>query len=81
MARRKGNNWYIGGINAENIEKQRGLEFSFLPIGTTYKLTLIADGEHDKSFKTLHTTVSSTSSMEVKLLRRGGFAAYLEPIK
>jgi hypothetical protein len=81
MARRKGDAWYIGGINAENQEKKKNIRFDFLPDKVKYKLTLIADGKHDKEFETKYQVVDRSSSVDVKLLRRGGFAASLIPIQ
>jgi alpha-glucosidase len=81
IARQKGNTWYIGGINAEQIEKNKTLTFNFLPEGVKYKLTLISDGKHDKDFATQYLMVDKTSSVNIKLLRRGGFAAYLKQIQ
>ncbi len=81
MARRKGDSWYIGGINAEIIEKRKKLTFNFLPEGVTYKLNLITDGKHDKEFATQDLVVDKFSTIEVKLLRRGGFVASLKPVK
>ena len=81
MVRRKGNNWYVGGINAEQREKRKPIKFDFLPEGTKYKLTLIADGKHDKDFDTQYLVVDKSTSVDVKLLRRGGFAASLIPIQ
>jgi len=81
IARQKGNDWYIGGINAEaRREKSKTLKFDFLPEGIKYKLTLIADGVHDKEFSTSYLVVDKTSEIEVKMLRRGGFAARLTPV-
>jgi alpha-glucosidase len=82
IARQKGNAWYIGGINAETRgEKRKTLKFDFLPEGAKYKLTLIADGEHDKAFTIQYMVVDKTSVIDVKMLRRGGFAASLKPIQ
>ncbi|MGA9120350.1 MAG: glycoside hydrolase family 97 catalytic domain-containing protein [Bacteroidota bacterium] len=81
VARRKGAAWYIGGLNAEQVEKTKTLVFSFLPAGVNYKLTLIADGNHDKDLAVRYTVVDSSSSITVKLLRRGGFAASVTPLK
>jgi alpha-glucosidase len=81
IARQKGDVWYIGGINAEVREKTETLIFDFLPEGTKYKLTLITDGEHDKKISTQYRVIDKSSSAEVKMLRRGGFAASLKPIK
>ena len=81
IARQKGDAWYIGGINAEvRREKTKTIKFDFLPEGVKYKLTLIADGEHDKEFATQYMVVDKSSTVEVKMLRRGGFAASLKPI-
>ena len=81
MARRKGNDWYIGGINAEQKEKIKTIRFDFLTEGVKYKLTLIADGKHDKDFDTQYLVVNKSGSVDVKLLRRGGFAASLVRIE
>ena len=82
MARQKGNEWYIGGISADNMrEKTKKLTFGFLPEGLKYQLTLIADGKHDKEFFTRYLVVDKTSTIDVKMLRRGGFAAVLKPIQ
>src|SRR5690606_28862530 len=52
MARRKGRSWYISGINGEDKEKSKTVSFGFLPENTKYRLSLIADGDHDKTFST-----------------------------
>lgn len=80
LARRKNSAWYIGGINAETQEKKKTLSFSFLPGGVKYKLTLITDGRHDKDFTTQYLAVDKGSSIEISMLRRGGFVAVLKPM-
>ncbi len=79
MARRKGTSWYIGGINAERGEKKKTIRFNFLQEGIKYRLTLIADGIHDKTFTTQYMVVDKSGSVDVKLLRRGGFVMVLTP--
>ena len=81
IARNKGNVWYIGGISAERNPKVKTLTFNFLPENVNYKLTLMADGEHDKKLETRYVVVSKTSTVKVRLLGRGGFAASLKPIQ
>ena len=81
VARQKGDAWYIGGLNGEAIEKTKTLKFDFLPEGIKYKITLITDGIHDKSFSTNYMLVDKSSTIDVKMLRRGGFVASLEPIE
>lgn len=75
IARRKDANWFIGGINSGKKEKVQHLKFDFLPEGKTFKLTLIADGNHDKAFSTQYLVVDKASSIDVKMLSLGGFAA------
>lgn len=81
IARRKNDNWYIGGLNSENREKTKTLKFNFLNNNTKYKLTLIADGKHDKTFSTDYLVVDKHSQIDVKMLRRGGFAISLKPVQ
>jgi hypothetical protein len=80
IARQKGDAWYLGGINAEIKEKTKTLKFDFLPEGKKFKLTLITDGEHDKVLKTQYLVVDKSTTLDVKILRRGGFAACLKPL-
>ncbi len=81
IARQKGNAWYIGGLNSERREKTQNIKFDFLPEGIKYKLTLISDGKHDKDFSTQYLVVDKSSSLAVRSLRRGGFAASLKPLQ
>ena len=71
--------WYIGGICNEFREMIKTISFDFLQEGIKYKLTLITDGKHDKDFNTLYLVVDNSGSVDVKFLRRGGFAARLVP--
>jgi hypothetical protein len=81
MARRKGHEWYIGGINAESKEKRKNVKLDFLEKDTKYRLILITDGTHDKELATTYLMVDSSSSIDVKMLPRGGFGALLTPLK
>lgn len=78
LARQKGNRWFVAGINAENIEKNSTCSLEFLPPNVRYKLTLLADGGHDKDFSIRYDVVDCHSTIQIKMLRRGGFAALLE---
>lgn len=81
IARQKGNDWYIGGISADNMrEKRKKLSFGFLSEGVKYRLTLITDGKHDKELSTQYLVVDKTTVIDLKMLRRGGFAASLKPV-
>ena len=81
IARRKGIAWYIGGISAEQRERIKTIKFDFLQEGIKYKLMLIADGKYDSKFTTQYMAADKSDSIDVKLLRRGGFAASLKPIQ
>lgn len=81
IARRKGSDWYIGGVNSGKRDKIQNLKFDFLPEGTSYKLTLIADGAHDKAFSTQYMVVDKSSSIDIKVFRLGGFVAHIYPNK
>lgn len=82
IARKKGDGWYVGGINSGGRrEKVQNLKFDFLPEGKPYKLTLLSDGEHDQVFTTKYLVVNKSDDIDVRMFRRGGFAAYLEPFE
>lgn len=81
IARRKGNTWYIGGLNAETRgEKKKTIKLDFLNKDQNYKLTLIVDGEHDKELNTSYLK-GQFNSIDVRMLRRGGFVAKLVPVE
>lgn len=80
IARSKNSIWYIGGINGEIIEKNIKINFDFLDKNRKYKLRLIKDGKHDKQLLTNDSVIQSTDSIEVKVLRRGGFVAIITPM-
>ncbi len=77
LARQKGENWYVGGIRSDRWDTNYTLDLSFLPKGKKYKLTLISDGEYDATFETKHLVVTQDSTVDFRLLRRGGFVAQL----
>ncbi len=80
MARRDNQNWYIAGINGEEKEKKTTISLDFLTEKVRYQLILVADGSHDMIFSTSHQVVDRTDSIDIKMLRRGGFVASLFPI-
>jgi hypothetical protein len=72
IARRKGNHWYIGGINGENESKDLTLKLSFLPNGTSG--IIIADGSGDKfSFSEQAVELDNPDEVPVSLKPFGGF--------
>ncbi len=77
MARRKGNDWYIGAIN-NNTEREFIIDLDFLPEGER-KAVIMQDGLNANRFaedyQRLETEVSKQSKMKIKLAKGGGFAA------
>jgi len=72
LARRKGDTWYIGGINGENVPTT--IEF-FLPFLTNKNryVNLIVDGDDSKSFLQQSEVCNNKSKIKVNLLANGGF--------
>jgi hypothetical protein len=81
IARNKGKAWYVGGISAERFPKNKTLTFNYLPENQKYKLTLITDGAYDTKLATQYMVVDKSSSVKVRMLGRGGFAAALTPLQ
>jgi len=79
IARRKGNNWYIGGINGEKGIKEITIKLSFLGKGT-YEATIILDGKDSKSFATEKKEVKTDSNIQIKMLGNGGFTGLIKKI-
>ncbi|MHC0442560.1 glycoside hydrolase family 97 catalytic domain-containing protein [Flavobacterium sp. 3-210] len=81
IARKKADAWYLGGISASDREEiTKKIKLDFLSAGVKYRAVVIADGIHDKAFMSQVLEVNKDSTIEVKLLRRGGFAISLTPI-
>jgi len=78
LARQKGKQWFVGGINGGNRGGQATIDFSFLSPGKKYRLTLMSDGDNDMAFQEQYMAVESTDKIQVNWLPRGGFAGYLE---
>lgn len=78
MARRKGKQWFIGGINGQNRGGQVTVDFSFLPPDKKYQLTLLCDGDNDMAFQEQYIVVENKDKIQVNWLARGGFTGCLE---
>jgi alpha-glucosidase len=83
MARRNGENWYIGGMTDWD-EREMKLDFSFLPKGKKYKMTIYRDGMNanrdGNDFKSEELVVDSTYRGVLKMAQGGGMVAMLFPI-
>ena len=78
LARRKGNDWYLGGINGGQTVEQVNVPLTFLG-QSKYAMTLIQDGKARRTFDTQNKVVGSGDSLTIDLGSYGGFAAVLRP--
>ncbi|MEJ5352506.1 MAG: glycoside hydrolase family 97 catalytic domain-containing protein [Melioribacteraceae bacterium] len=69
LARKKGDTWYIAGINGENTERTIELNLSFL--GKKSKGFMITDSEDAKQF--VKNRVDFSKPMKIKMHPYGGF--------
>ena len=76
LARRKGFDWYIGGITGDTARSVT-VPLPFLTAGSSYQMTRIADGTSSTTFGEMLDTVASTGSIEVSMPLHGGFVARL----
>lgn len=79
MARRKGDVWYVGGLQGENVPKTFELALDFLAPDTDYLLTLNADGSSMSLFQSSIHKVHKGDVLNIPCLARGGFAISIKP--
>jgi hypothetical protein len=79
MARRKGEHWFLAGINPEDKPKTLEVDFGFLEPGRSYEATFITDGADNTRFQTTNKTITAESREQVEVLPVGGFSARLVP--
>jgi alpha-glucosidase len=76
LARRRGTEWYLGGINGDTSVAVAEIPLTFLaPAG--YDVGLIADGEDDRSYQYATERLTNRDTITVEIAPRGGFAARL----
>lgn len=76
ITRKKGNRWYIGGLNGKDSAQTLKVNFDFLG-GGNYNLQLIKDGNNEKSFSYESLNITKGDTIKVYCLPRGGFAGIL----
>ncbi len=82
IARRKGDDWFIGGING-NAHRSVNLNFSFLDKEKKYLAKLYTDDENIETrtrVKIEELEMSSEHRLDIELLPNNGFAIHLVPI-
>lgn len=78
IARRKGDSWYIGGINGTSENRDIQIETDFLDSEREYDMTVITDGEQSETFHTESRNIAKDQSFQVSLKANGGFVARLQ---
>ena len=76
VARRKANDWYIGGVNGRDDPQTVKVNLSWLGAGS-WHATIIRDGEADRVFANETRAVTSRDSIDVPMRARGGFVMRL----
>lgn len=77
IARKKGNKWYIGGLNGKDNSQTLQVKLNFMGKGI-FRLKIIKDGMDDKSFSTELIKVKNGDDITIECLPRGGFVGVLE---
>jgi hypothetical protein len=79
MARRKGENWYISGINGENQERNISVPLSFIATGD-YTSQLLSDGANPRDIVTseINYQVQANNTINLNMQPYGGFMMVLK---
>lgn len=79
------NDWYVGAIT-DDRRRTATIDFSFLPAGKTYEVTIYEDGrdadwkENPQSYNIRKTKVTSKSKLKQRLAPGGGAAMRITPL-
>ncbi|MDD4970344.1 MAG: glycoside hydrolase family 97 catalytic domain-containing protein [Paludibacter sp.] len=76
IARKKGNQWYIGGLNGKDESQTLIVKFDFLDKGNC-NLEIIKDGKDNKSFSSEIIKVKKGDTLKIECLPRGGFVGLI----
>lgn len=72
LARRKGNDWFVAGINGEKMAKELSVDLSFIG-AESYSILFIQDGDTPVAFKMQNEAANAKTPFKVNMLGRGGF--------
>jgi hypothetical protein len=75
IARKKGDDWYIAGVNGENKEKPLELDLSFIPKGN-YTFMTLTDGKTKNDIATRTVSYSGEGKFKMPLMPHGGFVIW-----
>ena len=71
LARKSGNTWYIGGINADSTEKE--ISFTLPFISGNLNATLYTDGDTNRSFSKSDLKIKKGEKINLNIKPAGGF--------
>lgn len=81
IARRKGNKWYVGAVCNEKSAGTYTVKLDFLSPGQ-HKMKAFVDGANAgreaRDYQVVEKTVDSNSTIDIRMVRNGGFAAVIE---
>lgn len=79
LARRKGDDWYLGGIDGSGRSRNLSLDLSFLSSFSEdgYDMTLITDGNSNTTFNSSEDVINGDTRLDVAIRGNGGFVAKL----
>ncbi len=80
LARRKGEKWYVAGLNGFDKPLDPSFALDFLESGS-YSASIIKDGYLPRKFDHETSTISASDSMQLMMLPRGGFSIVFSPIR
>lgn len=77
IARKRGNKWYIGGLNGLDQAQTLSFKIDFIKQKKA-KISIIKDGSGDQSFSNSTQSVTPGQKISINCLPRGGFVAVVE---
>ncbi len=86
VAKRKNEAWFIGGItNGKENTREVALNFDFLPKGKNYTMTYFEDGinagRQAMDYRKKTKQVKWGDTLTITMVRNGGWAAHIEPVR
>jgi hypothetical protein len=76
FARRKGNDWFVGGMTGE--PRTARVSLGFLPAEASYAAHIYRDGVARTNLVIETKTVTREATLELPMLQNGGFAVFLQ---
>ena len=84
MAKRKGNDWYVGGMT-DWTAREMEIDFSFLTPGKKYKAEIYKDGYdaniYADQYVFVNQEIDNNSKLNIKLASGGGVAIRIVPLE